>query len=73
MRLRFNLAKAEPEFIRHLLMTVGGRQRFLKALRRSAVQYNINTKEISALCIPILAHDTFYRYLLVCTETRIQY
>ena len=53
MRLRFNLAKAEPEFIRHLLMTAGGRQLFLKASRRSAVQYNINTKEISALRIPM--------------------
>jgi type I restriction enzyme S subunit len=52
MRLRFDPAKAEPEFIRHLLMTVGGRQLFLKAARRSAVQYNINTKEISALRIP---------------------
>ena len=53
MRLRFNLAKAEPEFIRRLLMTAGGRQLFLKASRRSAVQYNINTKEISALRIPV--------------------
>ena len=53
MRLRFNLAKAEPELLRHLLMTAGGRQLFLKASRRSACAIHINTKEISALRIPI--------------------
>jgi len=53
MRLRFRPDKAEPEFVRHLLKTDGGRQLFLKATRRSAVQFNINTKEISALKIPV--------------------
>ncbi len=52
MRLRFDLNKAEPEFIRSFLRTPGGRQIFLKASRRSAVQFNINTKEIAALKIP---------------------
>ncbi len=53
MRLRFDLKRTEPEFIRHLLMTSGGRSLFLKASRKSTVQFNINTKEISALQIPI--------------------
>jgi type I restriction enzyme S subunit len=53
MRLRFNAEKAEPEFIRYLLMTAGGRSLFLRVTRRSAVQFNINTKEIAALLIPI--------------------
>lgn len=53
MRLRFDPTLAQPEFIRHLLMTTGGRQLFLKASRRSAVQFNINTKEIKKLRIPI--------------------
>jgi type I restriction enzyme S subunit len=53
MRLRFNQSKALPEVIRHLLMTPGGRSLFLKAARRTAVQFNINTKEMSALRIPL--------------------
>jgi type I restriction enzyme S subunit len=53
MRLRFDQSKAHPEIIRHTLMTPGGRSLFLKAARRSAVQFNINTKEISALRVPV--------------------
>lgn len=53
MRLRFNTERASPEFIRHLWMTPGGRSLFLKATRRSAVQFNINTKEMNSLRLPI--------------------
>jgi type I restriction enzyme, S subunit len=53
MRLRFAQSKVLPEFVRHLLMTRGGRSLFLKVTRRTAVQYNINTKEISRLRIPL--------------------
>lgn len=53
MRLRFDPEKAEPEFIRHLLRTPGGRSLFLRVTRRSAVQFNINTKEIAVLQIPL--------------------
>jgi type I restriction enzyme S subunit len=53
MRLRFDLSRIAPEFIRHLLMTPGGRSLFLRASRKSTVQFNINTKEISALAIPV--------------------
>lgn len=57
MRLRFDPDKAEPDYVRHLLMTSGGRSLFLKVARRSAVQFNINTKEISALRIPVACVD----------------
>lgn len=53
MRLRFDPARALPVFIRQMLRTPGGRILFLKASRKSSVQYNINTKEISALEIPL--------------------
>lgn len=53
MRLRFRADKALPEFIRQMLRTPGGRNIFLKASRKSSVQYNINTKEISALEVPV--------------------
>ena len=36
-----------------MLRTPGGRNIFLKASRKSSVQYNINTKEISALEVPV--------------------
>ncbi|WP_406623766.1 restriction endonuclease subunit S [Acidovorax sp. SDU_ACID1] len=53
MRLRFRADRALPEFIRQMLRTPGGRNVFLKASRKSSVQYNINTKEISALEVPV--------------------
>ncbi len=53
MRLRFRADKALPEFIRQMLRTPGGRNIFLKASRKSSVQYNINTKEISAMEVPV--------------------
>lgn len=53
MRLRFRADRALPDFIRLMLRTPGGRNLFLKASRKSSVQYNINTKEIAALELPI--------------------
>jgi len=53
MRMRFDLNRADPEFIRHFFMTPGGRSIFLRASRKSTVQFNINTKEISALSVPV--------------------
>lgn len=53
MRLRFDRNLSEPEFIRHLFMTTGGRSLFLSASRKSTVQFNINTKEIAALRLPV--------------------
>ena len=67
MRLRFDREKVEPEVIRHLLMTKGGRSIFLSASRRSAVQYNINTKEMSKLCLPIPCID-LQRQFIRCVE-----
>jgi type I restriction enzyme S subunit len=53
MRMRFDRYKIEPEYVRHLFMTPGGRQMFLGASRKSTVQFNINTKEMSRLQIPV--------------------
>ncbi|MFI6037491.1 restriction endonuclease subunit S [Streptomyces sp. NPDC051315] len=53
LRLRFNPMKANPYYVQALLATPGGRSVFLGATRRSSVQYNINSKEISALEIPV--------------------
>jgi type I restriction enzyme S subunit len=53
MRLRFNPQRADPRFIQTLLKNPSGRALFLRASRRSAVQYNINTGELSGLVVPI--------------------
>lgn len=53
MRVRFNRRMIEPEFVRVLLQTPGGRRLFLEKTRRSAVQFNINTKEFMVICIPV--------------------
>ena len=44
MRLRFDRKRVHPEFVHHYLTSPGGRHEFLKHTRRSAVQFNINTK-----------------------------
>ncbi|MEU4816988.1 restriction endonuclease subunit S [Micromonospora aurantiaca] len=53
MRLSFDARRAEPEYIRAFLKSPGGRSLFLRVTRRSSVQYNINTKEMSALRLPV--------------------
>jgi type I restriction enzyme S subunit len=53
MRVRFDATRTLPEFVRHLLMTPGGRSLFLGVTRKSTVQYNVNTKELSGLRIPV--------------------
>lgn len=53
VRLRFDRSIVDPEYVRQLLATPGGRSRFLGVSRRSAVQFNVNTKEISRLEIPV--------------------
>ena len=71
MRLRFDKLQAEPEFIRELFKSPGGRVLFLGASRRSAVQFNINTKEISALRLPIppLALQQTFAHRITTIET----
>lgn len=53
MRMRFDRTKALPEYIQNLLVTPGGRSLFLGVTRKSTVQYNVNTKEMAGLRIPL--------------------
>lgn len=53
MRIRLNQKKILPEFLREFLRTPGGRTIFLKSTRKTTVQYNINTKELNAIKIPL--------------------
>jgi type I restriction enzyme S subunit len=53
MRIRLNTEMIEPVYVRELFKTSGGRQLFLQSTRKTTVQYNINTKELKALKIPV--------------------
>jgi type I restriction enzyme S subunit len=53
MRIRLNRRMIEPVYVRELFRTPGGRQIFLRSTRKTTVQYNINTKELRALRIPV--------------------
>jgi len=53
MRIRLNQQTILPEFLRELFRTPGGRTIFLKSTRKTTVQYNINTKELNAIKIPL--------------------
>jgi type I restriction enzyme S subunit len=53
MRIRLNAQKIDPVYVRELFRTPAGRQIFLRSTRKTTVQYNINTKELRALQIPV--------------------
>jgi type I restriction enzyme S subunit len=53
MRIRVNRGMLLPEYLKSLLESKSGRTEFLKHTRHSAVQYNINGKEIRRLTIPV--------------------
>ncbi|MDB2686970.1 restriction endonuclease subunit S [Mariniblastus sp.] len=53
MRIRFDSSKVLPLYVHAFLVSPGGRHEFLKNSRRSAVQFNINTKEIGKIKIPL--------------------
>lgn len=53
MRIRLDQTRATPEFVQAFLASPGGRHEFLKHTRRSAVQFNVNTKEMAKVEIPL--------------------
>jgi type I restriction enzyme S subunit len=70
MRLRFDQRRAHPEFVRQFLTSPGGRHEFLKHARRSAVQFNINTKELARIQIPLPTLEAQYEFL--CLAGKIE-
>jgi type I restriction enzyme S subunit len=63
MRIRLNPTKAHPLYVRELFRTQGGRQLFLQSTRKTTVQYNINTKELRALQIPVSGIEQQERFV----------
>ena len=53
MRLRLMASRMVPDFFKAFLESKSGREAFLKHTRRSAVQFNINGKEVRQIQIPL--------------------
>lgn len=53
MRIRFNYTIIHPEYFYTFLQTKGGRKRFMQKGGQTSVQFNINSKQISDIDIPI--------------------
>jgi len=63
MRLRLDLNRILPEYLSAMFRTSGGRSLFLSVTRRSAVQFNVNTKEMASLRIPLAPIESQQRFL----------
>jgi len=70
MRLRFDKSKLLPEVFKGFLESSSGREAFLNHTRRSAVQFNINGKEIRQIEIPVPPLAFQQRYLVRVREVR---
>lgn len=53
MRIRLDKSKMLPDYFYSFLQTSGGRKRFMQKAGQTAVQFNINSKQISDIDIPI--------------------
>lgn len=62
MRLRLDLNRILPEYLSAMFRTGGGRSLFLSVTRRSAVQFNVNTKEMASLRIPLALIESQQRF-----------
>lgn len=62
MRVRLNLSKLLPVVFKGFLESSGGRKEFLKHTRRSAVQFNINGKELREIRLPLLSIDLQHEF-----------
>jgi type I restriction enzyme S subunit len=63
MRVRFDVDQVLPDYVHAYLTSHVGRAEFLRNTRRSAVQYNINTKEMARIRIPKPPHTVQEEFL----------
>ena len=66
MRLRFDHSLISPEFFYNWMQSAGGRAIFLKNSGQTAVQFNINAKQISGIKIklpPIVLQNQFAQHI----------
>lgn len=76
MRIRLDAKRILPDWLVAFLASAGGRAEFLKHTRHSAVQFNINGKEIRRLRIPLpplgLQQQFYRRSEDICSITNQQ-
>lgn len=63
MRIRFDTTRVLPRFVHAFLQSPGGRHEFLRNSRRSAVQFNINTKEMACIRMPLPPLDEQQQFI----------
>ena len=63
MRVRLDRSRLLPEVFKGFLESSGGREEFLKHTRQSAVQFNINGKELREIQVPLLPLGLQQEYL----------
>ena len=63
MRIRLDKTRLLPEMLKGFLESSGGREAFLKHTRRSAVQFNINGKELRLIAMPLTPLSLQLKYL----------
>jgi type I restriction enzyme S subunit len=71
MRLRLDSKIIHPEFLYTFLQTQGGRSRFMRKAGQTSVQFNINSKQISDIDIPVppIELQTQFAQIVEKTET----
>ncbi len=70
MRLRFLPKLLSPIFFLQWLKTEGGRTRFMREAGRTAVQFNVNAKQISKVEIPLPSIELQEQFARLYTRTR---
>jgi len=70
MRLRLDETRILPVFLKAFFESQSGRDEFLKHTRRSAVQFNINGKEIRRLRIPLPSVARQKRFANRCRDVQ---
>ena len=66
MRVRFKGERCKPDWVKALFDSPGGRQLFLSNTRKSAVQFNINSKEFGNIAVPlppVEEQQSFWEYV----------
>src|SRR5690606_22779013 len=72
MRLRFDRSIILPEFFAEWMRTIGGRALFMRQAGRTAVQYNVNAKQIARVEIPLPPPETQRDFCTVKDDIREQ-
>jgi type I restriction enzyme S subunit len=70
MRVRLKRDRCEPEWLKSLRESAGGRHLFLQKTRQSAVQFNINGKEFISINVPLPPLEDQRQFLKELAEIR---